>query len=90
MKCPTCGTERWKKGTAPHVEVVDGRKFKGELAARICVKCGEAIVTLEELDRFAVAVALELAQAGARSGDAIRVMRRRSGSAPPRSPSCST
>jgi putative zinc finger/helix-turn-helix YgiT family protein len=76
MKCPTCGGDRWKKGTVPHVEVVDGRKFKADLAARVCAKCGEAIVTIDELDQFAVAVALALALAGARSGNAIRVMRK--------------
>src|SRR5271167_3722933 len=75
MKCPTCGSERWKPGMAPHVDVVDGRKFKAELAAKVCGKCGEAIVTLDELDRFAVAVGVALAQAGAHSGDAIRAMR---------------
>ena len=76
MKCPTCGSERWKRGTAPHVEVVDGRKFKAELAARVCGKCGESIVSIDELDRFAVAVAVALAQAGTHSGEAIRAMRK--------------
>ncbi|MCC6555449.1 MAG: type II toxin-antitoxin system MqsA family antitoxin [Polyangiaceae bacterium] len=76
MKCPTCGSQRWKQGTATHVEQVDGRKFKAELAARVCGKCGEAIVTIDELDRFAVAVAVALAQAGACSGEAIRFMRK--------------
>jgi putative zinc finger/helix-turn-helix YgiT family protein len=61
---------------APHVEVVDGRKLKAELAAEVCAKCGEAIVAIDELDRFAVAVAVALARAGARSGDAIRAMRK--------------
>lgn len=76
MKCPTCGSERWKKGTAPHVEVVGGRKLKADLAAQVCTKCGEAIVALDELDRFAVAMAVTLVRAGARSGDAIRAMRK--------------
>jgi DNA-binding transcriptional regulator YiaG len=56
--------------------VVDGRKFKAELAARACGKCGEAIVALDELDRFTLAVAVALAQSGAHSGDAIRFMRK--------------
>jgi putative zinc finger/helix-turn-helix YgiT family protein len=76
MKCPTCEGQRWKQGTAHHVEVVDGRKFKAELAAKICAKCGEAIVSIDELDRFEVEVALALARAGAHSGDAIRAMRK--------------
>jgi putative zinc finger/helix-turn-helix YgiT family protein len=60
----------------PHVEVVDGRKFKAELAAKVCSKCGESLVGIEELDRFAVAVAVALAGAGTRSGAAIRAMRK--------------
>ena len=76
MKCPTCGSERWKQGTAPQVEVVDGRKLKAELDAEVCIKCGEAVIALDELDRFAVAVAVSLAEAGARSGEAIRAMRK--------------
>ena len=35
MKCPTCGSEQWKRGTTPHVEEVDGRKFKADLAAQV-------------------------------------------------------
>ena len=76
MKCPTCGSEQWKRGTTPHVEEIDGRKFKADLAAQVCRKCGEAIVALGELDRFEIEVALSLAQAGAHSGDAIRTLRK--------------
>ncbi len=76
MRCPTCGSARWKQGTTPHAEVVDGRKFKADLPAKICGKCGEAIVALTELDRFEVEVALALAHAGAHSGPAIRTMRK--------------
>ena len=76
MKCPTCGSEQWKRGTTPHVEEVDGRKFKADLAAQVCRKCGEAIVALGELERFEIEVELALAGAGAHSGDAIRSMRK--------------
>lgn len=76
MKCPACGNEQWKRGTAPHVEAVDDRKFKADLAAQVCRKCGEAIVAIGELARFEIEVALALAGAGAHSGDAIRSMRK--------------
>ncbi len=65
MKCPTCGSEQWKRRTTPHVEEVDGRKFKADLDAQVCLKCGEAIVALSELERFETEVALALAGAGA-------------------------
>jgi putative zinc finger/helix-turn-helix YgiT family protein len=76
MKCPACTSSKWKRGLSPHVSVVDGRKFKADLAASVCTECGEAIVALDELDRFEVAVALSLTQAGASSGEAIRTMRK--------------
>jgi putative zinc finger/helix-turn-helix YgiT family protein len=76
MKCPNCGGGRWKKGTASHAVDVDGRTFKADLAARVCGKCGAPIVSHEELGRFEVAVASELARAGAHSGQAIKFMRK--------------
>jgi len=76
MKCPTCANERFKRGLSPHVTVVDGRKFKADLAAKVCTKCGEALVAIDEIDRFEIAVAVALAQAGACSGEAIRTMRK--------------
>lgn len=78
MKCPTCSSEQWKCETTPQFEEVDGWKFKADLAAQVCRKCGEAIVALRELDRLEieVALALALARIAAHSDDAIRTMRK--------------
>ena len=76
MKCPKCGCEKWRKGTASHAIDVDARTFKAELAANVCGKCGDPIVSHEELGRFEIAVASQLARAGAQSGEAIKFMRK--------------
>jgi putative zinc finger/helix-turn-helix YgiT family protein len=76
MKCPTCGSERWERGTTPEELSIEGRTFKAELCADVCQSCGEALVTADELGRFEVAVAVELARGGARSGEAIKFMRK--------------
>ena len=68
MKCPTCGSEQWKRGTTPHVEAVEGRKFKADLTAQVCRKYGEAIVALGELDRFEIEIEVARALAGAGAG----------------------
>jgi putative zinc finger/helix-turn-helix YgiT family protein len=76
MKCPSCGGEKWKKGTVPQAIEVGGRTFKADLAATFCTKCKAPIISHEELGRFEVAVATELATAGAHSGQAIQFMRK--------------
>jgi putative zinc finger/helix-turn-helix YgiT family protein len=76
MKCPNCSGEKWKKGTVPHAVEVGGRTFKANLAATVCAKCGDPIVSPDELGRFEVAAAIELAQGGAHSGQAIQFMRK--------------
>jgi len=76
MKCPSCGGEKWKKGTIPQALEVAGRTFKADLAATVCTKCGEPIVSHDELGLFEVAIARELARAGACSGQAIKFMRK--------------
>jgi putative zinc finger/helix-turn-helix YgiT family protein len=76
MKCPSCGNEKWKNGTVPQAVEVGGRTFKANLAATVCAKCGDPIVSHDELGRFEVAVASELARAGTHSGQAIQFMRK--------------
>jgi putative zinc finger/helix-turn-helix YgiT family protein len=76
MKCPSCSGEKWKKGTVPQTLTVAGRTFKASLAARVCAKCGVPIVAHDELGRFEVAVATQLARAGTHSGQAIQFMRK--------------
>jgi putative zinc finger/helix-turn-helix YgiT family protein len=76
MKCPSCGGERWRKGAVSQAIEVGGRTFKADLVATVCSKCGDPIVSHEELGRFEVAVARELARAGAHAGQAIRFMRK--------------
>ncbi len=76
MKCPSCGGEKWKKGTVRHAVEVAGRTFEADLAATTCTQCGDPVVSHDELGRLEVAVARELARAGAHSGEAIRFMRK--------------
>jgi putative zinc finger/helix-turn-helix YgiT family protein len=67
---------RFRRGTRIEKLVVEGRTFTAEVNTKRCSKCDEALVALEELALFEVAVAAELARSGARSGEAIRFMRR--------------
>ena len=76
MKCNNCGSDRWKRGTTPEALPIDGRTFKADLAADLCETCGESLVSIDELGRFEGAIAAELARAGARSGEAIKFMRK--------------
>ena len=76
MKCNNCGSERWKRGTTPEALTIDGRTFKADLTADLCETCGESLVSIDEMGRFEVAIAAELARAGARSGEAIKFMRK--------------
>jgi putative zinc finger/helix-turn-helix YgiT family protein len=76
MKCPSCGGEKWRKGTVPQAVEVAGRTFKADLAATVCARCGDPIVSHDELGRFEVAVASALARAGASEGAAIQFMRK--------------
>lgn len=74
MKCPTCGSEQWQRGTTPHVEVVDGHKFKADLAAQVCRKCGEAIVAIDELD--CGAMVLDHAAGSTTTADRLQALRK--------------
>src|SRR5580700_5598510 len=76
MKCPTCESERWKQRTTLCEKVIGGRTFKAELTAQVCAKCGTVLVARGELEQFEHAVAVALASACVRSGDAIRTMRK--------------
>jgi putative zinc finger/helix-turn-helix YgiT family protein len=76
MKCPSCGGEKWKTRAVPQAVDVSGQKFKADLAATVCSKCGDPIVSHEELARFEVAVVSELARVGAHTGEAIKFMRK--------------
>ena len=67
---------QWKRGTTLEDLSIEGRTFKAELGADVCQSCGEALVTADELGRFEVAVAVELARGGAQSGEAIKFMRK--------------
>jgi hypothetical protein len=82
IRCPTCKGTRWKHGTAPHSACVGGITFKAVLCAQTCRTCEERVVVLTELGRFEMQVAMVLADEGARTGDAVRAMRRAIGLRP--------
>jgi DNA-binding transcriptional regulator YiaG len=55
---------------------IAGRTFAAKVSVTSCSSCDDSRVPLEELERFELAVAAELAKAGARSGEAMRFMRK--------------
>jgi putative zinc finger/helix-turn-helix YgiT family protein len=76
MKCTNCGSERWTRGTTVEKLTVDGRTYVANLNATVCSKCEEGLVAGDELEKFEVAIAVDLAKTGARSGEAIKFMRK--------------
>jgi hypothetical protein len=55
---------------------IEGRTFAAKVSMTSCSSCDDSRVPLEELERFELAVAAQLAKAGARSGEALTFMRK--------------
>jgi DNA-binding transcriptional regulator YiaG len=55
---------------------VSGIRFAGELAAKLCDACNEALLSAAELERFELAVAERLAALGVRTGESFKFMRK--------------
>jgi putative zinc finger/helix-turn-helix YgiT family protein len=79
MVCTKCGGQRWKKGNIRHQITVGAHRFAGDLAAQVCVKCGEALSDDAALQAFERAVATRLLDAGAMSGAALKFVRKAAG-----------
>ena len=50
--------------------------FGADLVHEVCAGCGERFLSAKELERFELAVAVELARIGWRTGSALRFMRK--------------
>ena len=75
MKCYHCGQHMVNAKTQESV-TVDGHKFQGTVRAKQCKGCGELLLDGPSLVEFERHIAAHLAESGARSGEAVRYMRK--------------
>ena len=75
MKCWKCKSTVRAKKVEHHVKV-SGVEITGELKAQVCKGCDEETVALEELSRFELAAAAELARNGVATGEAFKFIRK--------------
>lgn len=74
-RCPTCGAGIQKTQVTEKLEVA-GHAFIAMLPALKCRACDHGFVAAETLQRFELAAAVALADAGEASPDAMRFMRK--------------
>lgn len=74
-KCTKCGA-RMRAAKVEHRLEVSGVELVGELKAHVCGSCGEETTELEQLGRFEVAAAAELARNGVCTGEAFKFIRK--------------
>lgn len=75
-ECARCGGASLAAAVVSEAMEVDGRTFVAELPAVRCEGCGETYLDLGTLGTFEKLVAAKLVELGARSGAALRFMRK--------------
>lgn len=78
-RCARCGGDSLVAAVVSEVMEVDGRTFEAELPATRCESCGEIYFDLGTIGTFEMLVAAKLVELGARSGAALRFMRKAMG-----------
>ena len=78
-QCPNCHAKSLKDRLAEKVKVVGGHRFRAFVPGQECQKCGESFYDIRPLARFDQLVAKELADAGVKSGEALRFIRKAAG-----------
>jgi putative zinc finger/helix-turn-helix YgiT family protein len=78
-RCPNCQAEKLKDRLAEKVKVVGGHRFRAFVPGQECRSCGETFFEARTLARFDQLVAKELAEAGVKSGEALRFIRKAAG-----------
>jgi len=78
-QCPSCHAERFKDRLVEKVKVVRGHRFRALVPGQECQECGESFFEIRVLARFDQLVAKELADAGVKSGEALRFIRKAAG-----------
>jgi len=76
LTCFECQSENVTRERVHHEITVGGVVFDAQLDAFSCQECEQSIIESAELERFEQKVALELAQHGLRSPEAVKFMRK--------------
>lgn len=76
MKCYACGKGDTVKKSETITQEIAGRSFKTTIQSHVCRACDEATFAGDDLLRFDRQIAAELARSGAKSGEAIKYMRK--------------
>jgi putative zinc finger/helix-turn-helix YgiT family protein len=75
MECSACGSATVNRRSEEHIVHFDGHRFAGQVEATVCSKCGDSLVTLDEIARVELEAARALGDAGVVSGKSFRFMR---------------
>jgi putative zinc finger/helix-turn-helix YgiT family protein len=76
QRCAKCKSLELRASEMDDEVTVAGRRFQAKLAATLCSSCGAMYVEGLVLERFELTVAQALANAGERSGEALKFMRK--------------
>jgi DNA-binding transcriptional regulator YiaG len=74
--CIRCNRQKVVNITLDDTIDACGHTFTAQLPAEKCESCGDIVIQGEDIRRFELRVAVELAKAGTRSGEAFRLLRK--------------
>lgn len=77
--CPLCGKGPLVEGERERTRTVGGVTYAATLPASLCDACGEAIFATATVRAFTREVTAAVAASGARSGDAVTMLRKTAG-----------
>lgn len=80
--CMRCQAEKVSSITLDDSIDACGHTFTAQLPAERCGGCGEIVIRGEDIRKFELRIAVELAKAGLRSGEAFRFLRKSLGLEP--------
>lgn len=80
--CSRCQKDRVVPITMDDNMDVCGHTFTAQLPAERCGACGQVVIQGDEVRKFEQRVAVEIAKAGMRSGEAFKYLRKASGFSP--------
>ncbi len=78
-QCPSCHAKKFKDRLVEKVKVVGGHRFRAFVPGQECRECGEGFYEIRTLARFDQLVAKELVDAGVKSGEVLRFIRKAAG-----------
>ena len=78
-RCPACGKNAFRPATYAARRDLDGRRFTGDVPARMCTSCGELLISGPGLGAFERAITLELARGGKVGPEGFRWLRKAAG-----------